>query len=43
MLLSDAERGHLRDVIEVTGGKIRGKDGAATTRFETHDSGFHDA
>jgi transcriptional regulator with GAF, ATPase, and Fis domain len=29
MLLSDAERGHLRNVLEITGGRIRGKDGAA--------------
>jgi formate hydrogenlyase transcriptional activator len=29
MLLSDAERGHLRNVLEMTGGRIRGKDGAA--------------
>jgi len=29
MLLSDAERGHLRTVLEITGWRIRGKDGAA--------------
>ena len=29
MLLSDAERVHLRNVLEITGGRIRGKDGAA--------------
>jgi transcriptional regulator with GAF, ATPase, and Fis domain len=29
MLLSDAERGHLRNVLEMAGGRIRGKGGAA--------------
>ena len=29
MLLSDAERGHLRNVLGMAGGRVRGKGGAA--------------